>query len=158
FADLSLEKLRLYLAGDNQVVAGMYDLIFNHTLQVTFRALDMGPNPPTVTLAPETCLHQVGFEAEDSLLPYPPQAFLGYRLLTEFFTFPNKFHFVDLGGWSKVAKASFPTRLEVVLFLNRTQPNLEQGVDANTFRTGCTPVINLFEQVAEPIALNQARY
>src|SRR5262249_42930515 len=108
FADLSLDKLRLYLAGDNQVVARIYAQIFNHTKQCSFSSWDMGPNPPTVTLASESCLHQVGFEAEDSLLPYPPQAFLGYRLLTEFFAFPNKFHFVDLGGWPKVAKANFP--------------------------------------------------
>src|SRR5262249_51456417 len=47
---------------------------------------------------------------------------------------------------------------EIILFLNRTQANLEQGVDANTFRLGCTPVINLFEQVAEPIAVTEARY
>jgi len=39
--------------------------------------------------------------------------------------------------------------MEVVFFLNRTQANLEQGVETGTFRLGCTPVVNLFEQVAE---------
>jgi acyl-CoA synthetase (AMP-forming)/AMP-acid ligase II len=34
---------------------------------------------------------------DEGLLPYPNHAFLGYRLLTEFFTFPNKFLFFDLG-------------------------------------------------------------
>jgi type VI secretion system protein ImpG len=48
--------------------------------------------------------------------------------------------------------------MEVVFFLNRTQANLEQGVETGTFRLGCTPVVNLFEQVAEPIDLTRARY
>jgi type VI secretion system protein ImpG len=48
--------------------------------------------------------------------------------------------------------------MEVVLFLGRTSPRLEQGVDAGTFRTGCTPIVNLFEQIAEPIDVNHSRY
>src|SRR5262249_36579937 len=36
--------------------------------------------------------------------------------------------------------------------------NLEQGVGARTFQLGCTPVVNLFEQSAQPIALTHTRY
>jgi len=57
-----------------------------------------------------------------------------------------------------VCKSGFLRKAEVVLFLNRTHSALEQALDAQTFRTGCTPVINLFEQIAEPIPLTQARY
>jgi type VI secretion system protein ImpG len=32
---------------------------------------------------------------------------------------------------------------------------LEFGINARTFRLGCTPVVNLFEQIAEPILLSQ---
>jgi type VI secretion system protein ImpG len=38
--------------------------------------------------------------------------------------------------------------------LNRA-PDLEQPIDASTFRLGCTPIVNLFERAAEPIRLNQ---
>ncbi len=48
-------------------------------------------------------------------------------------------------------------RLEIALFLNRSLTSLEQTVDAQTFRMGCTPIINLFRQTAEPIALTQTR-
>jgi type VI secretion system protein ImpG len=48
--------------------------------------------------------------------------------------------------------------VEVALYLNRTVTSLEQAVDAHTFRLGCTPMVNLFEQTAEPIPLTQARY
>jgi type VI secretion system protein ImpG len=158
FADLALDTLRFYLAGDRQVVAGLYELLFNHVVQVVFRPLDAGPAAKPLVLSPEQCLSQVGFERPEGVLPYPDRSFPGYRLLTEFFAFPNKFLFADLGGFDAVRRAGFGKAVEVVLFLNRTQANLEQGVEAHTFRMGCTPVINLFEQVAEPIPLNQARY
>ncbi len=46
----------------------------------------------------------------------------------------------------------------MILFFNRVVPIVVQDVTTDTFRLGCTPVINLFEQTAEPIPLTQARY
>ena len=111
-----------------------------------------------MSLRPGECLAQVGFERDDGLLPYPAQSFVGYRLLSEFFAFPYKFHFVDLRGLRRACRAGFEKQLEVVIFLDRSWPKLEQDVTAETFRLGCTPVINLFEQTAEPIPLTQARH
>ncbi len=91
-------------------------------------------------------------------MPYPDQSFLGYRLLTEFFSFPNKFLFVDLVGLERLQWVRYGDRMDVVLYFSRTASNLEQGVSAATFRLGCTPVVNLFEQTAEPIPLTQARH
>lgn len=158
FSGLSLDRLRFYLSGDNQVIPLLYELLFNHTQQVIFRPLDGGERLQPLVLARDACLFPVGFERDEGLLPYPNQSFLGYRLLTEFFTFPNKFWFVDLGGFEKARRAGFGRSLEVVFYLNRTSTNLEQSVEPATFRLGCTPVINLFEQIAEPIPLSHARY
>jgi type VI secretion system protein ImpG len=158
FTELSLQKLRFYLSGDTQLMPTLYELLFNHALQVVFRPVEPAAQPSPLVLDPGQCLTPVGFEADDSLLVYPQRSFVGYRLLTEFFAFPAKFMFVDLGGWQQAARAGFTDRLEVVVFLNRAVKGLEQGVDATTFRQGCTPVVNLFEQVAEPIALTQAKH
>src|SRR5262249_24494601 len=133
------------------------ELIFNHTLQVAFRCPDVKGSAPVV-LPPEACLFPVGFEKEESLLPYPRQAFMGYRLLTEFFAFPQKFHFVDLGGWERLRAAGVNRQVEVVFFLNRTLNRLEQLLDASMFRLGCTPAVNLFEHTGEPIPLTQLKY
>jgi type VI secretion system protein ImpG len=157
FADIDLERLRFYLWGDNQLIPTLYELLFNNALQVVFRPLEAdGPAP--LALPPGDCLFPVGFERDESLLPYPQRSLLGYRLLTEFFTFPSKFQFLDLGGWRRVCRGGFDRLLEVTIFLNRTLKSLEQGIDATTFRLGCAPVVNLFEQVAEPIALTPTRH
>jgi type VI secretion system protein ImpG len=158
FHQLALDRLRLYLFGDAPVTSSLYELLFNHTIQVAFRPLDRDAQQGAIILRPEECLTPVGFDRDEALLSYPNQSFAGYRLLTEFFTFPAKFLFVDVGGWERARQAGFGTRLEVVFYLNRSLANLEQNVDAQTFRLGCTPVVNLFEQTAEPIPLTQSRF
>jgi type VI secretion system protein ImpG len=158
FNKQSLQQMRLYLHGDSSLIAPLYELIFNHTLQVAFRFPDAKPAIPPVVLDPGQCLSPVGFGTNEGLLPYPKQSFLGYRLLTEFFAFPNKFFFVDLGGWDRVRAAGAGRQVEVVLFLNRTVNRLEQMLDASFFRLGCTPAVNLFEWTGEPTPLNQLKY
>jgi len=87
------------------------------------------------------------------MFPYPSRSFIGYRLLSEFFAFREKFLFVDLKGWQRICSGRNEDRLEVVFFIDRSTPRLEEWIDSDTFRLGCAPVVNLFEQVAEPIAL-----
>jgi type VI secretion system protein ImpG len=155
FADLSLERLRLYLSGDGQLVGTLYETILNHTLQVVMRSTEGGE---AVVLDPAECLTPAGFEREEALLPYPDQSLPGYRILTEFFAFAPKFWFVDVTGWERLRAVGAGRRVELLLFCNRTTPLLEQGVDNSTIRLGATPVVNLFEQTAEPIVLNQTTY
>jgi type VI secretion system protein ImpG len=156
-ADLSLDRLRFFLSDENHIVAGLYETLLNHAVQAVLRPLDGPDTLAPIVLNPAECLAQVGFERDEGLLPYGNQSFLGYRLLTEFFSFPPKFQFIDLRGLSRACRAGFQKRMEVVFFFNRTMPALEQGVDGRTFRLGCTPIVNLFEQIAEPIPLTQTR-
>jgi type VI secretion system protein ImpG len=158
FTELSLDRLRFYLNGEGHVVAKLYDLLFNHATQVVFRPPATGAKQHPVSLAPPRCLFQVGFEADELLLPYPRRSFSGYCLLTELFTFPSKFLFLDLGGFPHMRQAGYEKQVEVVIFFNQPAGALQQAVDAQTFRLGCTPVINLFEQTAEPINVTQMRY
>lgn len=155
FADLGLDRLRFYLAGEAQVVATLYETLFNDVTKVAFRPLDDGE---PLWFDPSECLSQVGFEHDQGMLPYSPRSFLGYRLLTEFFAFPSKFQFADLGSLNFVCTEHFGKALDVVLYLSRSSSNLEQGVNTDTFRLGCSPVVNLFEQTAEPIPITQTRH
>src|SRR5439155_252110 len=61
-------------------------------------------------------------------------------------------------GFEQVRQAGYEKQVEVVIFLNQPVGNLQQALDAQTFRLGCTPVINLFEQTAEPVHVTQLRY
>ncbi len=160
FADLKLDRLRLFLNGDGQLVADLYEALLNRSISVVFRDPATAKNPDgdrRVTLAPRDCLFPVGFGRDEGLVPLPPQSLPAYRLLTEYFAFPEKFTFVDLGGFAAAKSVLGGRQVEVLVFSRRTWPLLEQGVEAGTFRLGCTPVVNLFEQTAEPINLTHAR-
>jgi type VI secretion system protein ImpG len=158
FAGLSLDRLRFFLSGEDHVVAKLYGLIFGHATQVVYRPPGSGARQPPIMLAPSRCLFQVGFGSDEILLPYPRRSFPGYCLLTELFTFSSKFQFLDLGGFEQLRQAGYEKQVDVVIFFNQPVGSLQQAVDAQTFRLGCTPIVNLFEQTAEPINVSQLRY
>ena len=156
FDKLPLETLRFHLLGENQLVAELYELLLNHASQVVLSAPDKPAVKPLVL--PPSAVTPVGFDRDESLLPYPKQSFPGYGLMTEFFAYPAKFWFLDVSGFGRARSAGFGTKCDLTVYLRRTGGNLEQGVDASTFRLGCTPVVNLFEQAAEPVPLTQAKH
>ncbi|MFO0850722.1 MAG: type VI secretion system baseplate subunit TssF [Gemmataceae bacterium] len=153
FTDLRVDQLRLYLGADPQAVPDLYECLLNNVIGGAFRdpAAAAGEAAP---IRPASLLTAGGFDAADGLLPYPPHALPGYRLLTEYFAFPQKFWFVDLAGF---AAARGGRQLDVLVYLDRTTPRLEQAVDATTFRLGCAPAVNLFEQATEPIPVTHTR-
>jgi type VI secretion system protein ImpG len=156
---LSVDRLRFYLNGASAVTGILYELLFNHVRQVVFRPLDGDYKRLLPVIAdPADCIQPVGFDVDDGLLPFTRRSFPGYRLLSEYFAFPSKFLFFDLCGLSRIRQAGYENRFEVVFFLDRSQPSLEQAVDNTTFQLGCTPIVNLFPQTAEPIELTHARW
>jgi type VI secretion system protein ImpG len=87
---------------------------------------------------------------------------VGYRLLTEYFAFPEKFFFLDLTGLERLRGTTFGTQLEIVFLISRFERAerrtlLEAAVSADVVRLGCSPVINLFQRVSEPVLLTQRR-
>ena len=96
------------------------------------------------------------------MLPYSRRSFVGYRLLQEYFTFPSKFHFVDLTGFERVRAAGFGSRVELVFLISsfersERRPMLEAGVTADAIRLNCAPIVNLFPQTSEPVLLDHTR-
>jgi type VI secretion system protein ImpG len=152
FSQLSIDKLRFYLHGQSQHVFPLYEMLFNNVLGVVVAGSPADRQP---TLLKPSCIEPVGFERDEGLLPYPSRSFLGYRLLSEFFAFPQKFLFFDLAGLKSGALKNAGNQVEVFIYLNRSTTDLEQNVSADMFRLGCSPIINLFKQRAEPIALTQ---
>jgi len=156
FNALNLDSLRFFLRGQSQHVFRLYELIFNNTLAVALARSPTDRAP--VVLDPAECLRPVGFGRDEGLLPYPARSFLGYRLLTEFFAFAPKFLFFDLAGLDSRALSSFGDQIEAYLYLDRTFGELAQNVSADTFRLGCTPMVNLYPQRADPIPLTQTDF
>ena len=160
FGQLPVDTIRFYLHGESALVNALYESLFVDAHRVGVRALPAGAGAAQALLS-AGCLRQVGLTRDEGVLPYSDRSFVGYRLLQEYFTFPEKFLFVDLTGLDRLAKTDFGGAFEVLIWLKEPDPErllaLEQGVGRDTFQLGCTPVVNLFERIAEPIRVTQAR-
>lgn len=156
-ANLQLDRLRLFLSGDELTVRTLYEIVFNNVTDVLFRPSEMA-NDPAAVVQDCSCLEPVGFGRDEGMLPYSPRSLPGYRLLTEYFTFPSKFLFVDVGRLGKCVSERYRDRLEVCLFFDRNVPELETRVTTDMFRLGCCPIVNLFNQAADPIRLTQKKF
>ena len=151
--DRPIDRIRFYLQGDGKVVYALYELLFTAVSSIAVRSA--GGDEKGFSL-PASALRPVGFEADEALLSAGDRTFLGYRLMQEYFAFPEKFLFVDLTGLERAAGAELGSRVDLLLYLDREFP-MEKAVQTQTFRTNCTPVANLFEQVAEPIRVTHVQ-
>jgi len=158
---LPVDTLRFYLNGESAAVHTLYEFLFLNGLRVAVRALPAAEGTAQAIL-PAASLKPVGFAADEGILPYSDRSFLGYRLLQEYFTFPEKFFFFDLTGLDRIPRTGFGTAFEILVYLKQPdQPHrliaLEQTVDASTFQLGCAPMANLFECIAEPVRISQTK-
>jgi type VI secretion system protein ImpG len=152
FAQLAPDSLRFFLRGSLTDALRLYELIYNNTAVVAVADAGGDAKPQ---LAGLESIRAVGFSAAEGVLPYRASSPLGYRLLTEYFAFPQKFLFFELTGLAAKLQKCAARKCEIYLYLNRAAEDLESSISAESFALGCAPVANLFRQRAEPILLNQ---
>lgn len=80
-------------------------------------------------------------------------AFSGYQLLLEYFTFREKFMFVQLNGTENITLPAGISHFTLeVVFSEVWQSDLP--VSASSLRLHCVPVINLFTLEADPLTIS----
>lgn len=145
--------IRFYLNGPPQHAFPLYQLLLNSVSRIELAPV--GAPAGELELKPE-CLRPVGFPAHEGLFPYPEQSFPGYRLLLEYFAFPQKFLFFDLNGISALGSGDFGNEIDLLLYLSEEPPD-GLVVSADTFCLHATPVVNAFQKTAEPIRLEHRK-
>ncbi len=162
FGALALQSLRFYLNGEEPFVHALYELLCNNCVRILVRDPTPGSKRPTITL-PGDSLRAVGFAEDEAMLPYPRRSFIGYRLLQEYFAFPQKFFFLELANLEQIAAAGLKDKAEVVFLISPFERSdrhqmLEINVSSKALRLGCTPIINLFPHTAEPVLVDQTHF
>jgi len=151
FDKMGLDRLRLHFRGVGALPAQLLELLCTSTLGI---AVADGPGDARPTLLGPECLAPGGFSPQESALPWPNRAFAGYRMLTEWFAFPEKFLYVDLSGLEARTLVHANGRLDIFIYLSRAMPELERALSPENVALGCTPAINLFPHRCEPISLD----
>lgn len=145
-----LRRLRFFLNADPALSGMLYELL---TRTGNVRWIGLRPEGTgAVRRLPEARIEPAGFAADEDVLPYPAHALPAYRLLQEYFEFPEKFLFLDIAGLST---AGVERSFELVIGLDSAPDRLlaAGAVGPETFALGCTPVINLFRKLSEPVRL-----
>jgi type VI secretion system protein ImpG len=150
FGQLAPDSLRFFLRGTPAEVSQIYELILNTVVSVA--VADRTDDPRPLILGPGA-IRPVGFESDEALLPHAPRSAPGYHLLTEYFAFPEKFQFFDVVGFGEKARHCAGRQLSLFLYFDRAAREAERNITAKSFALGCTPMVNLFRQRAEPINL-----
>ncbi|RQZ36469.1 type VI secretion system baseplate subunit TssF [Burkholderia sp. Bp9090] len=149
--ETNLSRLRLHLNADLPTAFAMHLALTRQVDAIHWRIPEVRDGEP-VPLA-GVAIEPAGFSTEERLWPKADAAFSGYQLLLEYFTFREKFLFVDLCGLDITQLPESATRFELEIVLKHAYPS-DQRFSAENLRLFCTLVINLFELDAEPIEID----
>lgn len=147
FSKLQPPSLSFYLNGLMARMLPLYELILNNLISISI-ANDVSDKDPLEI--DRECLKPIGFDENEGILNYSSRSLIAYRLLTEYFVFPNKFMFFDIDLLSTVRKKIGP-RFSLYLSFDKRDVHLEKTTNKDNFLMYCTPMTNLFKQRAEPI-------
>lgn len=153
FHSLQPQSLRFYLNGLITHTFPLYELIFNNTISIALSEANDDTNP---IILKGDVLQQVGFDKDEGLLPYPSRSQLAYRIMSEFFAFPNKYLFFDIDLMQCITR-KIGNEFHLFFYLDTRNTELERVVNKAAFLLGCAPIVNLFEQKAEPITFSHNR-
>jgi len=152
------DTIRVYLDGEPSQVSLLREALCDKVAALMVQTTPHGPWSGPYPQRPQI----VGFDDDEALIDYDERSHPAYRLLTEYFAFPDKFNFVDIpvpraafvGGVNAGSDSKAAMTLHFVLSGMRSdsdQARLLETISPANFLLGCTPVVNLFKQNANPI-------
>jgi type VI secretion system protein ImpG len=151
FSDLSTDRLPIYIRGRDTRTMLLYEQIFADAQGVVLSWMN-GTTEETAEV--KQPILPMGFDDSQSLLPVVSRSFQGYRMLSEYFAFEQRFLFFELTDLNRHLRRCKSNYVDIIIPLRRLQPRLENVVDRANFGLFCTPAINLFPHRADRIHVN----
>jgi len=151
----SASRSCVFIDGEPSFCAALRDALFMRGLAAWAEAEHSG----RWIALPSIPIHAAGFDDDEALIDFPARSHAAYRLLTEYFCFPEKFNFfdIDLAALAAVLPAGARSiTLHLALGGLRADSNTARmltTLSTHNLLLGCTPVINLFRQHGDPIRL-----
>lgn len=154
-----LGRVRVFVDGEPSLRAALIDALFMRARAAWVQAEGSAAWQSLETVP----LRLAGFDDEEALLPAPARSHPAFRLLTEYFTYPEKFNFIDIDLAALVGRlpdgcARFRLHLGLSgLAGEGDSARMLAPLSARHLLLGCTPVVNLFRKAGDPIALTHTR-
>lgn len=156
FSKLAMDDLRLHCAGTDEVAYRLHELVCGNTIGIFVTAGKA--NGARHRALEADAIEPVGFDEDQALLPVTLRGFEGYRLMQEYFAFPQRFMFFDVCGVGDALRQLGGQELELVILFARGDTSLMQSVDAASFALNCVPAVNLFEHRCDRIQVTREKH
>jgi len=163
WAAVLAEPLMVFLDGESSQVSAIRDALTMKALGVLVQPDSVMHRPLWVgdvtgrRLLPELA----GFDDDEALLDWDARAHSSYRLLMEYFSFPEKFNFVKL-PLASALPADIDACAQVTVHVpikgipsDSDVSRLLEAIRVENLVLGATPVVNRFRQAADPIRVTQ---
>ena len=151
FSQMGLDDLQLHCAGTGELGYRLHELVCGNAIGVFLTAGKA--QGARHELLDASCIEPVGFDDDQALLPVTLRGFEGYRLMQEYFAFPERFMFFDVCGIGDALRRLGGQEIELVILFGRGDTSLLQSVDRLSFALHCVPAVNLFEHRCDRIQL-----
>jgi type VI secretion system protein ImpG len=156
---LRMDRFRLYLHGSASVKYNLHYYLTNFVSSISVKEVINNKsefrNIEGFKIGVPELTPDLNYPGEDySILPYSRQSFKGFRLLQEYFAFPEKFFFVDIYGLDKFTASGESQQIEIKIDFNK-KIQRENLPDKNNFAINCTPIVNLFSRPTEEVSVTQ---
>jgi len=152
--DIQAERLQVFLRGRDGQAMSLYEQLLGNSAGLLLRPVER-PLPWTELISADH-IRPCGFADDQALIPRDGRSFSGYRLLQEYFAFPDRFMFVEFAGLQQAFRRCAGTEIELIALFDRYDAALESTVSEGDLALHCTPVINLFPKRADRIHLSDS--
>ncbi|CAB5723852.1 Uncharacterized protein conserved in bacteria [Delftia tsuruhatensis] len=153
---IGFDRLPVYIAGPSARALLLLELIAGRLVGGTLRWTRNG-RPQQAWIAPDH-VSGMGFDDNESIIPYGEKSFGGYRLLQEYFACPDRYRFFCISGLGKLLQEVASNRLEIILHFDREASELEKVVTENDFALFSTPIVNLFPKRGDRMDISLGHY
>jgi len=151
-AQIALDRLELFFGGADDVAWQLHACMHGQPIGVMVRAAQ---STAPVQQLPGSAIAQVGFGDDEALLPVTATGFSGYRLVQEYFAFPERFRFARIEGLRRILANLATHEVELVVLFSRGDAALEKLVTADNVLLHCVPAVNLFGKRLDRVAVSE---
>lgn len=149
---VQLSDLVFHIRGTGEAPPRIYEQLLARTTRCCVRGAsgNAAKNPWHIVEVGRPIV-PLGFGDDEAMLPHGPRSFQGYRLLQEYFAFPQRFMFVSMEGIGNALRATKDREVDVLILLSAEARELENALDPSHFALHCTPAVNLFSKRTDRI-------
>jgi type VI secretion system protein ImpG len=159
YASLDLSRLTFYLHGSDFVKYTLLRYLTQHVTGAYVRELGEEPSEFKAIPSFQIGIPGVSLELDDdtedfAIIPYAKQVFSGYRLLQEYFAFPERFFFVTVLGLDSFEASGEECPFEIkFVFKRKLSPECKPST--HNLLLHCVPIANLFDRPTEEVIVEQ---